>query len=95
MNYVVLVGTLKTRPEILEVKSSIKYATFEINVMSNFRNSHGKYDISTYTICINKGYFDQTLDKIKLESNLSVKGRLEYLENNLVIMAENIEIIYA
>lgn len=94
MNFIQIVGKVKDKPVVLKDGTNEKYSLLEVDVTSNFRDSNGKYLVTTFPVRLWRGISETLTESYVIGLNVSVKGRVEYIDHNFTIIGECIEIIY-
>lgn len=77
LNQFVIVGILKSIPELLETPNRIKYTDIVLQVKRNFKNSIGEYDSDEITCRLWRGIAENTVDICDLNSLVAIKGRIQ------------------
>ena len=86
-NYVMLIGKLTEKPIFENDKKDCKIT---LAVPRSFKNENGEYE-TDFIDCQLYGYIAQnTVDWINKGELVGVKGRLQVVENNLLVIAEKI-----
>lgn len=94
MNVVQTVGYLHRLPEKVVNHTVQNYSDFELEVTSNFRQSDGSFLNTILPMRIWKGGCLEILDHAKINDIMSVKGRLEFINGEMMIIAEHIEYLH-
>jgi single-strand DNA-binding protein len=89
LNQTVLVGRLVQNSELQEEKGK-KVAIVKLAVPRNYKNADGVYDIDYIDCVLWTGVAENTSEYCHKGDILGVKGRIECLEDNMIIVAEKV-----
>lgn len=81
--------------EAIEEKetSGVRYHTkIKIKCDSNFRNEQGQFDTHVFEVFLWQGVCKRVQSCLTEKQEVAIKGRLDQLNGNLVIVAEQIEL---
>lgn len=93
MNTVSLVGRLLSDPELLENENKEKQGCFTLVVARDFKNSEGIYD-NDFIPCISwNGIAVATKDYLNKGDVVGVRGRLQVVDNKLIVVADKVTFI--
>ena len=77
MNFICMVGRVKSLPEVRETPSGNKVATLEVEVERNFPNSEGVFESDVFSATLWRGLAESCNDICAVNSIVSLKGRLQ------------------
>ena len=87
MNFVQIVGYILEIP-VREKNGSVeKFARFNIEVCSNFRQADGSYA----KVRIWHGAHSSIIHNVKINDAIAIKGRLDFDEFGMLVIAEQFE----
>ena len=92
LNQFMLVGRLEEKEEI-KGENNKKIAKITIAVPRSYKNDDGIYDTDFIKIYLYNGVAEQTLEYINKGDVMGVKGRIEYNNNEIELMAEKVSFI--
>ena len=90
LNQVILVGRLCHDLEIKDTKENEKELDITLAVPRCFRNSEGIYETDFITCKIYDNMASNVLEYCKKGDLLGVRGRLQVVNNNIVVIAERV-----
>lgn len=68
------------------------HTSIKVRCDNNFRNPQGEMESHVYEVYLWQGICRSVLSHLKKNSDVAIKGRLEQLNGDLVIVAEQIEL---
>lgn len=90
LNQVVLVGRLSHDLEIKEIEENKKELSVVLAVPRSFKNEEGIYE-TDFINCKVFGYMlNSVLEYCKKGDLLGIRGRLQVVNNNIVVIAERV-----
>lgn len=91
MNFVQIIGYIHTLPAKIPKSTSEKHSNFEIEVISNFREGEGNFRHDIFTVRLWQGATNAMYDYMRINALIAIKGRLEFDEGDILIIAESFE----
>ena len=89
LNQVVIVGRLNKEIEVKELDNT-KIGILELKVPRSYKNEKGEYD-NDYIKCeIRNSVLENTLEYIKVNDIIGIKGRVESESDTMIIKAEKV-----
>lgn len=95
MNFIQIVGRIIQMPVPIESNTKAKYSEMIVSVESNFREFNGEFREDLFPVRLWRGVSEATTDSCREGRLLCVKGRVEIEDSRYVIVAENVEILFA
>lgn len=77
MNSFLIVGSVANDPQMRQTAGGVNYLPLQVEVKRDFRNSSGRYDSEIFQVMLWKTMAEEYADKIRKNSFVSVKGRLQ------------------
>lgn len=90
LNQVILVGRLSHDLEIKEIEENKKGLDIVLAVPRSFKNSEGIYETDFINCKVYDNMASNVLDYCKKGDLIGIKGRLQVVDNNMVIIAERV-----
>lgn len=90
LNQVILVGRLSHDLEIKEIEENKKGLDIVLAVPRSFKNSDGIYETDSINCKVFGDMSNSVLEYCKKGDLLGVKGRLQVVDNNMVVIAERV-----
>lgn len=87
LNQVIICGRLTEKPKFENDKKDCKIA---LAVPRSFKNANGEYETDFINCQLYGNIAQNTVDYINKGDLIGVKGRLQVVENNLLVIAEKI-----
>lgn len=94
MNVVQLVGYIANLPQTTKEASAKAYSRFEVEVVANFRDATGVFQETRYPVQLWRGASATIMKTAKVDDLISVKGRLERIDDEVIVVAEHIEFLH-
>lgn len=89
LNQVVLVGRITENPKLKQLED-IRGARITLAVQRSYKNSEGVYDTDFIPIQLWNGIAENTCEYCKKGDIVGVKGRLEFKNNQIIVVAEKL-----
>lgn len=86
-----LVGYYVEKPKEFEGNTSKKFASIKVKTKTNFKASFGEEHFETYEVYLWRGMCLEFMSAIPLNSAISIKGRLQKINDEVVLIAELVE----
>lgn len=93
MNSVNVVGYYTAKPSDQNPSKQQAHAKITLEVLKNFRDADGLYSVEEFPIYIWKGATRTFTEHLQEGQLISIKGRLEYIDDVLCIVAEQFEVL--
>lgn len=90
LNQVVLVGRLSDEIKIEELEDGKKSCRIVLAVPRSFKNENGEYETDFIDCQLWHGIAENTKEYCKKGDVIGVRGRLQVIEHNLVVVAEKV-----
>lgn len=92
-NTMALVGRLCADPTLKELEDNKKVCNITLAVPRPFKNANGEYETDFFPISIWNGIAENTAEYCKQGDLLGIKGRLQFKDNKISIIAEKVSFI--
>lgn len=93
MNHLHLVGTISNIDKEVYSHKTSKLLPFSVSVLSNFKDANGKYLVENFDVYFWKGASKSIQNAINIGHLVTLRGRLEKLDEQIIIVAEHLEIL--
>ncbi len=91
MNAFQIMGYYIKKPENFKTENSKLYAMIGVAAQKNFMSSFEVEPLVEFDVIVWKGMSREFLEAIPLNSTIGVRGRLEIIDNRLMLVAEHVE----
>ncbi len=91
MNAFQIMGYYIEKPTDFKTHNSKLYAMIKVAAQKNFMSSFEVEPLVEFDVIVWKGMSREFLESIPLHSIVGVRGRLEIIDDNLMLVAEHIE----
>lgn len=89
-NMIYLIGRLVSDLEVKETENGKKVSTVNLAVQRSFKNEEGIYETDFIPVRLFDGIATNTAEYCRKGDLVGVKGRLESIDNNLIVVAEKL-----
>lgn len=86
-----LVGYYVEKPEVVENSTSRKHSKIKVKTKPNFKKSFDDNSFDTFEVYLWRGMSLEFIESIPLNTTVSITGRLEKMDNDLVLIGEFVE----
>lgn len=93
MNFIQVVGSIKSLPDKVAVKGYDSVSELTLEVKQNFVSLQNNLVTDLFKIQLWRGMSDKIISACKLDDVVSIKGRVEVQDSQYRIIAEHIEIL--
>lgn len=92
LNQVVLVGRITENPKLEQIED-ISGARITLAIPRSYKNSEGVYDTDFIPVQLWNGVAENTCKYCKKGDIVGVKGRLEFKDNQIIVVAEKLSFL--
>ena len=90
LNNCILVGRLVNEPTIEALENGRKRSEITLAVQRQFKNTEGEYETDFVPVALYEGIADNTANYCKKGDVIGIKGRLQFKEDKLMVVAEKV-----